>query len=289
MSNHVQFNLISVRSLCSLLREDLDFKANESLRDIILNKMENMEKPIAISKPRFSSHMLVAMPYRSKSFFIIQFQGSDVIDFFVKDFPDIISDQINVLVNYQICQYDHYVFLAGGTSYNSESESFPSDRGFIYNILTDKWSSGPSVPNSGYGFGLSALDNKLYYVPNDDGPGKITSMEMYGLEQPDPCSGTWVTIAQMNYRRAQVQMVVLDGFLYGLGGMENGGYTSIVEKYDPIEQFWTEVDSMSQGRYVLNQFQHMTSCKHLFIISGVHLELPSAMANSLSLEVLGIT
>ena len=130
MSECIQFNLISVRFLCHLLREDPDFKTAENLRDVILKKMEGMEKPTAISRPRFSSHMLVAMPYRSKSFFIIHFQGSDIIDFFVKDFPEIICDHINVLVNYQICQLDdHYIYLAGGTSYNAESESYPSDRG----------------------------------------------------------------------------------------------------------------------------------------------------------------
>ena len=85
-------------------------------------------------------------------------------------------------------------------------------------------------------------------MPNDDGPGKITSMETYEIDHPNPSSRSWTTIAQMNFRRAQVQMVVLDGFIYGLGGMENGGYTSIVERYDPNEHYWSEVDSMSQGR-----------------------------------------
>ena len=107
------------------------------------------ERPIAVSKPRFSSHMLIAMPYRSKSFFVINFQGADTIDFSLKEFPEIISDQINSLVNYQICQFEHYVFLAGGTSCNAENESYPSDRGFIYNILTNTWSTGPTIPNPG--------------------------------------------------------------------------------------------------------------------------------------------
>ena len=111
---------------------------------------------------------------------------------------------------------------------------------------------------SGYGFGMAALDNKIMYVPNDDGPGKITSMDVYDLKNLEAEKAPkqsnfenfqyWVTTAQMNYRRAQVQMIVLDDFVYGLGGMENGGFTSIVERFDPVEQYWSEIDSMSQGR-----------------------------------------
>ena len=247
LAEHIQFNLVSVRTLCNLLREE--FKSSELTRDLILRKMEGIEHPLTVSKPRFSSHMLIAMPYRSRNFFVINFQGADVIDFFVREFPEIISDKIKSLVNYQICQFEHYVFLAGGTSYNAENEAYPSDRGFIYNILTNTWSTGPNIPNPGYGFGIAALENKIFYVPNDDGPGKITSMDVFEMKHPDPgSSGCWVTTAQMNYRRAQVQMIVLDGFVYGLGGMENGGFTSIVERFDPVEQYWSEVDSMSQGR-----------------------------------------
>ena len=267
MSDHIQFNLISVPTLCNLLREDSHFKSAEISRNLILKKMEAIERPIAVSKPRFSSHMLIAMPYRSKNFFVINFQGADTIDFSVKEFPEIISDQINSLVNYQICQFEHYVFLAGGTSCNAENESYPSDRGFIYNILTNTWSTGPTIPNPGYGFGIAALDNKIMYVPNDDGPGKITSMDVYDLKNLEEEKASkpkvwthdgflndgfqnkyWVTTAQMNYRRAQVQMIVLDDFVYGLGGMESGGFTSIVERFDPVEQYWSEIDSMSQGR-----------------------------------------
>ena len=36
--------------------------------------------------------------------------------------------------------------------------------------------------------------------------------------------------------------------IYAIGGMENGGYTSTVEVYDPVNQVWSEVDSMSQAR-----------------------------------------
>ena len=46
----------------------------------------------------------------------------------------------------------------------------------------------------------------------------------------------------------KVQLAVDRDLIYAIGGMENGGYTSTVEVYDPVQQIWSEVDSMSQAR-----------------------------------------
>ena len=68
---------------------------------------------------------------------------------------------------------------------------------------------------------------------------------MYDMESPN---AGWLVCSQMNYRRSQVQLVVCNDLIYALGGMENGGYTSTVEVFDPLTEIWTEVDSMSQAR-----------------------------------------
>lgn len=68
---------------------------------------------------------------------------------------------------------------------------------------------------------------------------------MYDLDNPN---AGWITVAEMNYRRAQVHLIVCNGLIYALGGMENGGYTSTVEVLDPLTEIWTEVDSMTQAR-----------------------------------------
>ncbi len=38
------------------------------------------------------------------------------------------------------------------------------------------------------------------------------------------------------------------GKVFAIGGMLDGGYTSTVEAYDPEEDNWAEMDSMSQAR-----------------------------------------
>ena len=55
LADHIQFELISVKFLCCLLREDTEFKSNEEIRNLILAKMQDMRIPITTSKPRFLS------------------------------------------------------------------------------------------------------------------------------------------------------------------------------------------------------------------------------------------
>ena len=62
-----------------------------------------------------------------------------------------------------------------------------------------------SLPDSAtYGFGIVALDQKLFFVPNDEGSlGQTCNTEVFDMENPDT---GWVIAAQMNYHRSQVKM-----------------------------------------------------------------------------------
>ena len=91
-----------------------------------------------------------------------------------------------------------------------------------------------------------ALDRKIYFIPNDEcSRGQSGNPQIFDLDNPDV---GWIIGAQMNYHRSQIQLAVDRDLIYAIGGMENGGYTSTVEVYDPVQQIWTEVDSMSQAR-----------------------------------------
>ena len=111
---------------------------------MILVEMQEMKSPLTISKPRFTPHMLVAMPYRSKCFFVITFQNPNSIDFSIRDYPEIVSEQINSLTNFFVTGFDHFLYLAGGTGYTNDGDAFQSQKGFIYNVLNKTWTIGPS-------------------------------------------------------------------------------------------------------------------------------------------------
>ena len=61
-----------------------------------------------------------------------------------------------------------------------------------------------SLPSTAtYGYGIVALDQKLYFVPNDEGTrSQMVNTEVFDLDNPD---AGWRVAAQMNYHRAQVQ------------------------------------------------------------------------------------
>jgi hypothetical protein len=143
ISEHIQFNLISIKVLCSALKDDPGIRSSEVVQSHILDQMQNLSNPITISRPRFSAHSLIAMPYRSKSFYAITFHGLGSIEFNIRDFPEIVNDHINALTNYSVCSFDNYLYLAGGTSYSSDNAAYNSDMGFLYNILNNTWRTGP--------------------------------------------------------------------------------------------------------------------------------------------------
>ena len=68
---------------------------------------------------------------------------------------------------------------------------------FIFHLLFN------SLPSSAtYGFGIVAFDQKLYFVPNDEGTrGQLCKTEVFDLDNPD---AGWRITAQMNYHRSQV-------------------------------------------------------------------------------------
>ena len=82
------------------------------------------------------------------------------------------------------------------------------------------------MPNEAYGFGLAAFGQKIYFVPNDEGQGQITSTDVFDLDNPN---AGWVTHAQMNYRRSQVQLIVCEDLIYALGGFVSD-FTRFFEK-----------------------------------------------------------
>ena len=52
----------------------------------------------------------------------------------------------------------------------------------------------------------------------------------------------------MNFARSSVSLVGIGKRLYALGGMQDGGFTSLVEMYDADLNVWVDVDSMGEAR-----------------------------------------
>lgn len=246
LADHIRFDLVSIKSVCQTLKEDTKVRENTEVSNLLLDKMQSLSIPHTVSRPRFSTQVLVAMPYRSKSFYLVTFYGGSHIEFSVREFPDMINEHINALINYSVCRVGHHLYMAGGCGYTGENEQFHSDRGFLYDVVEDKWSLAPSLPSNNDNFGMAAIGNRIYIVGGEG--GLDSSDETVVLDLGNNGTPEWVSVARMNYRRTAIHMVVVGQLIYALGGLQDGGYTSTVEVFDPDTEAWIEVDPMTQAR-----------------------------------------
>ena len=138
----IQFDLISVRTICTTLKDDDVFLNSREMTNLVLEKMQKIANPLVTSRPRFSSHTFIAIPYKSKCFFAITFYGKDSIDFETKNFPESVGDHLIPLTNYGICHFDNYVYIAGGSTF-APNEAYNTEKGFLYHIRQNTWTPGP--------------------------------------------------------------------------------------------------------------------------------------------------
>jgi hypothetical protein len=64
LARYLRFNLLSFKFLAGILREDMEIRANDAVSNTILDKMQTLTTNANVSRPRFSTHILVAFPYR---------------------------------------------------------------------------------------------------------------------------------------------------------------------------------------------------------------------------------
>ena len=58
----------------------------------------------------------------------------------------------------------------------------------------------------------------------------------------------WYPLTRLNYSRSSVHVAVVGTRLYAIGGMLDGGYSSLVEMYDSEEDCWIELEPLGQAR-----------------------------------------
>ncbi len=260
----VRFELVAVKSVLRYVREDERIRAEPTVADCLLDRVQSLSRLPVLSRPRFSTQMLVAMPYRSKNFYLITFFG-DHIEFVSKQFPEMIHEHIDALINYSVCKVgDGRLYMAGGTGYNENNEPFHSNRGFVYDLVEDEWMASADLLGDSSNFGMAAVNNYVYAMGGDSFNSSDEVLRM-DFSLP-PRQREWTPVAPTNYARASVHLAAASGRIFAIGGMLDGGYTSTVEAYDPETGLWNEVDSMSQARCNPGV---AVSCGRIYVVGGL--------------------
>ena len=73
------------------------------------------------------------------------------------------------------------------------------------------------------------------------------------VERYNPVTDSWKKVASLNQCKGQLAGCVMDGWLYAMGGSDDGRRQGIksVEKYHPLEDEWKPVTPMHTRRGAL--------------------------------------
>lgn len=118
----------------------------------------------------------------------------------------------------------------------------------VYDIATDTWSYGPSLPmRNNHGMAAS-VNGKIYLIGGqlnaDDPPN--TNSYVNTVYELDPAVGAWVTKAPMPTARSSGVAVVHDGKIYVAGGRLPRGFDFAV--YDPAADVWEVLPNLPTQR-----------------------------------------
>jgi len=286
----IRFNLISIKHVLKTMNDDRSITANSAVTSFLIGKLHGhcQSLSVGVSRPRFSTRVLVAMPYASRNFYVITFHGGDNIEFSVHHFPSSISEHVEGLTNFSVCrvgQGSSLMYLAGGQHVNP-LDTFLHGQGLVYDVLKDQWCPAPSLPPHPHdftNFTMAAAGGRVYILcsdgavyasaipiecidpvcechrptgdsqqPSSDGHPAAARIEWAVLNDSfvigHRSDSTWQSVQRMNFARTSVSLVGIGKRLYALGGMQDGGFTSLVEMYDTGSNEWHNVENMGEAR-----------------------------------------
>ncbi|WP_170139467.1 Kelch repeat-containing protein [Larkinella arboricola] len=162
-----------------------------------------------------------------------------------------------------IAVVDNTVWIAGGRVGNNPGPA--TDKVWIYNIASNSWSAGPTLPAPRAGGGMVRLGRKLHFfggfgalICNDDKGDHF----VYDLD--NPAAGWQTGFAPLPNPRNHFGVATVGGKIYAIGGQyghdcTGGQDQKMVHQYDPLTNTWTQKKDlpyanshMEPGTFVLD-------------------------------------
>jgi N-acetylneuraminic acid mutarotase len=101
----------------------------------------------------------------------------------------------------------------------------------VYDTATDTWARGPDLPVAVNHAMAATLDGTLYVAGGNDGRRPSTQLARLDGDR-------WQTLAPLPQGRSAGGLVALDGRLYLVGGVVEGGLAADTQVYDPAADRW---------------------------------------------------
>ncbi|XP_027141565.1 kelch-like protein diablo isoform X1 [Larimichthys crocea] len=114
-----------------------------------------------------------------------------------------------------------------------------------FDPVTSQWKNLACLPFAVSKHGLVVSDSTLY-LAGGEFPDGSASREMWRY---DPCFDSWIEMAPMNVARSELGegLVMLDGFVYAVGGWEGRSRLDSVECYNPHTNTWQFTESVKMA------------------------------------------
>jgi N-acetylneuraminic acid mutarotase len=105
--------------------------------------------------------------------------------------------------------------------------------------------STPSIARTAVA--AAKLNDKIYIIGGTNLSGDTLGL----VEEYDPLRNLWSTKARIPTERASAAAVVVDGYIYVMGGRDGNTVLASLERYDPSTNSWSKRAAMPTARWFL--------------------------------------
>src|SRR5512133_1735415 len=128
----------------------------------------------------------------------------------------------------------------------------------VYDTAADTWARGPDLPVAVNHAMAATLDGALYVAGGNDGSRPSTQLARLDGDR-------WRTLAPLPQGRAAGGLVALDGRLYLVGGVVEGGLAADTQVYDPAADAWSPAPGLPTPREHLGA---AASAGRVYVVGG---------------------
>jgi hypothetical protein len=215
----IRFNLLSVKFLAGVLKDDVEVRAHDEVSKFILEEMRSPSTAVVInSRPRLSTRVLVAMPYTQSNFYLMMFYG-DHVEFEARAFPEYIAGSHT---DFCVCRIDNTrLFVAGGIHYGEGDNLIAhTHKCYVYDLTADEWSLSPVLLLGDLdNFGMASLNGRIYVVGGTGIPALNGGATAFSID-PEVPGAEWSETAMLNVTRNSVSLAVANQRIYAIGGKQ---------------------------------------------------------------------
>ncbi len=149
----------------------------------------------------------------------------------------------------------------------------------VYDTRTDTWIKKRDMPTLRRSFGTAVVDGKIYIIGGNVHNKQLGKQVSTGLvEVYDPLTERWERGADMPTKRGWLNVAVVDGKIYVLGGyilLEHGlgldvdRFSRRIEEYNPKTNSWRRLPDLPMFKYA---FSSVVVDDEIYTIGGYDLD-----------------